>query len=88
MTGVLMSRLVVVHVAVDLWSDSDLRGSVIGAWSTPDDGPGPIDAHAMIAVVREALGAQWTPATVAQIEEWHRAFSADPSVPWEQISLF
>lgn len=83
-----MSRMVVVHVAVDRWSGSALTSSLIGAWSAPSDPDEPIAPDDVLDVVRAALGAHWAPATVEQITEWHAAFSADPAVPWEQISLF
>lgn len=83
-----MSQMIVVHISVDRWSGTDLSSSLIGAWSTADGGPDPIDPHEALDTVRGALGARWTPASVEQISAWHSAFASSPDVPWEQISLF
>lgn len=83
-----MSEMVVVHIAVDGWRGGDLTSSLIGAWSATRSSLGTASPHDVLDAVRSALGASWAPATPEEISQWHAAFAADPSVPWEQISLF
>lgn len=83
-----MSKMLVVHVSVDRWDGKNLTGSLIGAWTCPDDDAGPATSHVLLDAIRDGLSAQWRPASVEEISAWHSAFTSDPSVPWEQISLF
>lgn len=83
-----MSQTLVVHIAVDTWRGTDLTSSLIGAWTTMSDAVDASTPADMLDAIRALLGATWRPATVEEISAWHQAFTADPSVPWEQISLF
>jgi hypothetical protein len=83
-----MPKTIVVHIAVDTWAGKDLQSSLIGAWTSVDDRFASEHPSDLLEAIRAFLGAEYRPATVEEISAWHQAFTADPSVPWEQISLF